>query len=276
MKKRSTKLIALLLLSAGLANVHGGVIQVGDFRIGSNDYTVNTYFDPGFTNATRGVAGAPVNVNSTFTGTTQNPGGTTPDSATDIGLRTYTSATVIRTLSRYSSTTAAGMVQWNFDLSPLDSYLSDNGLSLTALDIDLVMNLSDDTKAFDVYLSYDNAAEGISLTGISATSATDNYNNFCAPALAAGEGNIANGTHKVLKLETTGDQTVNDSLLALYNSGVREFNLQIAASSFLSSRTLSIEEDSGLSITTIPEPATFGLFGLFGAAAIFIRKRLMI
>ncbi len=276
MKKQSTKLIVLFLLAAGLANVHGGLVQVGDFRIGSTDYGVNTYFDPGFTNATRGVSGAPVGVNSTFTGTTQNTGGSAPDSSTDIGLRTYSSATVIRTLSRYNSTTAAGIVQWNFDLSPLDSYLSGNGLSLTALDMDLVMNLSDDTKAFDVYLSYDNAAEGISLTGISATSGTDNYDNFSGPALVAGEGGIANGTHKVLKLETMGDQTVSDSLLALYNSGVREFNLQIAASSFLSSRTLSIQEGSGLSITTIPEPATLGLVASFGVGVLFIRKRFMI
>ncbi len=285
MKKQSTKLIALLLLSAGLANVHGGLVQVGDFRIGSTDYGVNTYFDPGFANTTRSVSGAPVNISSAFTGTSQGAGNAPADSATDMGLRTYSGVTTILNMNRYASSSNGGatgnprigIVQWNFDLTPLDGYLSGNGLSLTALDLDLVLDLPGG-DGYDVYLSYTDAGEGTSLTGISATDPISNYNTFWWAAENAGAtaGSIVGGAFEVIARDQVADGTISDSLLALYGSGVREFNLTLMTPDYNNTQQTKIGDGSGLSITTIPEPATFGLVGVFGAAALFIRKRRMI
>ena len=281
--KNSTTFITLFLLSAGLTHVHGGLVQVGDFRIGSTDYGVNTYFDPGFANTTRGVAGAPVNIGSAFTGTSQNAGGVSPDSLTDIGLRTYTSVTTIMNMNRYASPTDGdaggriGIVQWNFDLTPLDSYLSGNGLSLTALDLDLVLDLPGG-DGYDVYLSYTDAGAGTTLTGISATDPNSNYLNFwwAAESVGATAGSMVGGAFEVIARDQVVDGTVSDSLLALYGSGVREFNLTLMTPDYNASQQTKIAEGSGLSITTIPEPATLGLVSVFGAVILFIRRRQMI
>ena len=285
MKKHSTKLIALFLLTIGMANVHGGLVQIGDFRIGSSDYTVNTYFDPGFSNTTRTVAGAPVDINSAFTGTSQNAGDAPPNSATDIGLRTYNDATTILNMQRYAASTDGGatgnsrigIVQWNFDLSPLDSYLSDNSLSLTALDLDLVLDLPGG-DGYDVYLSYTDAGAGTTLTGISSTEPISNYHTFWWAAENAGAtaGSIVNNQFEVLAKDQVLDGTISDSLLALYGNGVRDFNLTLMTADYNASQQTKIAEGSGLSITTIPEPASIALIGFFGGAALFIRRHLML
>ncbi len=285
MKKQSTQLIALFLLTIGMASARGGLVQVGDFRIGSSDYTVNTYFDPGFANTTRSVAGAPVDINSAFTGTSQGAGNAPADSATDMGLRTYSGVTTMLNMNRYASSSNGGatgnprigIVQWNFDLTPLDGYLSGNGLSLTALDLDLVLDLPGG-DGYDVYLSYTDVGAGTTLTGISATDPISNYNTFwwAAESVGATAGSIVGGTFEVLAKDQVADGTVSDSLLALYGSGVREFNMTLMTADYNNSQQTKIGDGSGLSITTIPEPATFGLFGAFGAAVLFIRKRRMI
>jgi len=285
MEKQSTKLIILCLLATGMASTHAGEIQVGDFRIGSTTYSgAYTHFDPGFSETTRAVAGAPVNINSTFTGTTQNPGGASPDSATDIGLRTYSGTTVIRNMNRYKSSTDGGtsgaarigIVQWNFDLTPLDGYLSGNGLSLTALDLDLALDLPGG-DGYEVFLSYTDAGAGTTLTGINTTDAGANYNLWWEQeSINAATGDIVGGKYEILAKNQVADATVSDSLLALYGNGVREFNLTLMTPDYNSAQQTKIGDGSGLSITTIPEPATLGLVALFGAGAIFIRRRFMI
>jgi hypothetical protein len=283
MKTTYISIIAAILLSASLA--YAGVVQVGDFRIGSSVYTVNTYFDPGFSETTRGVSGAPVQIVSAFTGTSQEAGrGTTGVDDSDIGLRTYSSTTQILSMQRYGADPDGpgpsggpqrlGIVQWNFDLTPLDSYLSGNGLTLTALDMDLVLDLPGG-DGYDVYLSYTDAGAGTTLTGISTTSGADNYNNFWWAAESAGAtaGSIVNGQFEVIVRDQVADGTVSDSLLALYNNGVREFNLTLMTPDYNKGQQTKITDGSGISFTAIPEPGTLGLVGAFGATIIFLRKR---
>lgn len=274
-------------------SAYAGDTQIGDFRIGSSTYPSNTAFDPGFTEQTRGVLDAPVKVDSTFTGGSQITDGTT-DLATDINLRTFSSVSVVRNLSRFtpsynggtSGTPTVGMVQWNFDLTPLDGYLSSNNLALTELDLDLITSVGSNATAarYDVYISYTNPAESIALTSIdnSTVLGSDaavnagglNWQNFFDPARGSSVGDIVNGTHRVLALEHTNALSLNESLLGLYNAGVREFNLQIAAGDFWSQRDIGIQAGSGLSITTevIPEPGTAALLGLGGLTILFRRR----
>lgn len=280
MKKLITKVMALIAILS-VVSAYGGLVQVGDFRIGSVDYGVNTYFDPGFTNTTRGVTGAPVNISSTFTGTSQNAGGTSPDSATDIGLRTYTSVTSILNMNRYASPTDGnaggriGIVQWNFDLTPLDSYLSDNALSLTALDLDLVLDLPGD-DGYDVYLSYTDADAGTTLTDISASDPTSNYHTFwwAAENDNATAGDIVDGKFEVLVRDQVDDGAISDSLLTLYGNGVREFNLTLMTPDYNNSQQTKVQEDSGLSITTeeVPEPVTIGMLEIGALLMLVVRR----
>lgn len=282
------QLSVIILFGLG-SMVHAASTQIGDLRLSSGVYSGSvTYFDPASGgDLTRAVGGAPVAVNSSFIAVTQNAGGGTPDSATDIGLQTYSSVTNIRTLNRYASDQdgpgagggpqTAGAVQWTIDLSPIGGYLSSNSLALTALDLRLVTNPSDDEKEYDVYLSYTNPAESIALAGITTSGATagdDNYDDFWFPAQSVAEGSVANGTHRVVELDFTGDMDTTIDLLALYNAGIEDFNLIMASGAFLSGRTISIADGSGLSIDTapIPEPG-ITLLGLMGACAFLRRKR---
>lgn len=281
MKMKTKALIGIISLSASV--LYAGVIQIGDFRIGATPYSgSHTYFDPGFSETTRAVVGAPVQVNSTFSGTSQNPGDASPDSATDIGVRTYSSVTQLNNMNRYASSTDGGqsgaarigIVQWHFNLSPLDSYLSGNGLSLTALDLDLVLDLPGG-DGYDVYLSYTDATAGTILTSISTTDSGYNYDNFWWAAEDAGAtaGSIVNGNFEVLARDQIADGTISDSLLAKYNSGLREFNLTFMTPDYNYNQNTSIAEGSGLSITTIPEPATMSLIGVVGGLSMLIRRR---
>ena len=273
-----SSLVGVVSLPAG-----AGVMQIGDFRLNTNAAPSLTYYDPGFGGfATRSVIGAPVQVNSTFSGTSQNSDGDVPaDPAEDLGLQTYTSVTRIRQLNRFTSdpegdggVQRAGAVQWSFDLSPLDGYLSSNGLELTELDLDLSLLASDDTKKYDVYLSYTSGSAGTNRIGIGATGESV-YSTFFLPAESSSEGSIVNGQFEIVGLDRLGDQTVSDSLLNLYDEGVREFNLILSSGDFLSSRDLDVTAGSGLSITTVavPEPASLALVGLGVLVAAGGRRR---
>ncbi len=284
--------LALVAALGWTSSANAGVDQIGDLRIGATTYGADTAFDPGFTETTRAVIGAPVQVNSTLTGGSQNADGGTPTTGNDVVLRTFSSATQIKNLSRFkpslnggtTGATRVGMIQWNFDLTPIDSYLSTNSLGLTALDLDLNFDPSDDAKKYDIYLSYTNAAEAITLASIDNSTVGDsagdggagsvNWTNFFNPARGASVGTILSGTHKALAVDLAGNLISSESLLALYNAGVREFNLQVAAGDFWSARQFKVLNGAGLSITTeaVPEPASLGLLAA-GALVMMGRRR---
>ena len=274
---------------AMIAAAEGAGTLIGDLRLSSGTYSGGyTYFDAASGgDLTRNVPGAPVNVNSNFIAVTQNADGASPESATDIGLQTFSSSTVIRQLNRFAADQdgpgagggpqRAGAVQWTVDLSPLGGYLSTNDLDLTALDLRLRTDPSDDAKEYDVYLSYTNVSETISLAGLSTSATTagdDNYDNFWFPAQSVAEGGIANGTHKVIERDFTGDMDITVDLLALYDAGVTELNVIMASGAFLSGRTIGVLEGSGLSIDTapIPEPGV-GLLVMVGSFGLLRRRR---
>ncbi len=277
------KITTALLVSSCSLPAFAGVTQIGEFRIGASDFTSDTFVDPGVVAAddieTRAVGAAPVQVNSLFTATSQEAGlnGATAD---DLTLRTFSSLTRLRTLNRFTpdpdgvgGVQRAGGAQFSFDLSPLDSYLSENALSLTELDLDLALATSDDNATYNVQLSYTSASAGTTLTGIGADGASV-YTTFVLPTLGASDGDFINGQFEVIAAATSGDQTLSDSLLGLYEEGVRDFNLVITSSAFLNGRNIDIIDGSGLSITTtpIPEPASLALVGL-GAVAMLRRRR---
>lgn len=278
--------LALLLVVTSSHSVRAAGTQIGDFRIGSTTYPSLTYFDPGFSETTRATVGAPVQVNSAFTGTSQDAGDAPANSAEDIGLQTFSSATVIRQLNRFASDPdgpgaaggpqTVGAVQWSFDLSPIDSYLSTNSLELTALDLDLVTSLSSTAldKEYDIYLSYTNLAESISRTSIHTSSAASNYSTFWFPAQAAAEGAVVNNSFKLIELDFIGNMNLTIDLLSLYDAGVREFNLIMSSGAFFSGRTIGIGDGSGLSIDTapVPEPSA-AVLGLLGGLALVRRRR---
>jgi hypothetical protein len=277
---RLLQFAGIVACSAGMLLNAAAQTQIGDFRLTSGLYSgAFTYFDPGFgPHTTRAVIGAPVQVNSVFIGTSQNPGDPPPSTTDDIGLQTYSSSTVIRTLNRFASslnggTTGvdrAGAVQWSFNLSPLDSYLAGNDLLATALTLSLPLTTSDAARKVDVYLSY--TSTGITKTGISTTSGQANYHDLWWPAQASSEENIVDGKFQILKLGAAGPLELSTSLLDLYDSGVREFNVILASGDFWSSRNIFVPEGSGLFLTTapVPEPSTTALMllGLLGAAAL--------
>lgn len=267
-----------------------GEVQIGDFRLDADEFPTLTYFDPGYGSlhgsalTTRSVIGAPVAVNSDLSGTSQNAGNPPADSTDDIGLQTNAAQTNLRQINRNTSdpdgpgagtgAQRVGAVQWTFDLTPIDSYLTTTGQFLTALDLDLLTNPSDDTKSYDVYLSYTNAAESIARTDISISPST-NYSDFWLPSQTASEGDIIGGEFKILELQFAGDLSLSESLLPLYNSGVREFNLIVTTGDFWSGRNLQITAGSGLSITAVPESSSIALasFGILALGIVVWRRR---
>ena len=268
------------VLSLGVCGVaQAAGTQVGDLRLPSANYNgAFTYFDTASSgDLTRAVVGAPVGINSNFIVASQNPDSTV-DPADDIGLRTYSSVTTIRQLNRYASDQdgpgagggpqRAGAAQWSIDLSPLGTYLTNNSLSLTALDLRLVVDPTDDVRDYDVYLSYTNPGESITLASLStgATSGDDNYDNFWFPAQSVSEGSVANGTHKVIELDYQGNMDITIDLLSLYSAGVTDMNLIMSSGAFLQNDNFNIQDGSGISIDTapIPEPSSLALLGLGG------------
>ncbi|NNC90691.1 MAG: hypothetical protein HKN82_19715 [Akkermansiaceae bacterium] len=234
--------------------------QVGDFRIAAGTYAGPFhYFDLGFTEATRGVVGAPVQLPSVFSGTTQNPG-SVGDPLTDLGVRTFSTSTHLKTINRFtadpdgpgaaSGPQRVGVFQYEIDLAPVETYLSGSGESLTGLDLRFVIDPSDDTKGYDIYLSYTEAGEGITLTPVSTDDATANYFDFWLASQGSFEGDVVNGTHKILNLDTSGDIDQTESLLGIYNAGVRKVNAIIVSGDFFSGRTLRVNENSGLWVNT--------------------------
>lgn len=236
-----------------------GVTQISDFRLDAGAYSTLTYSDSGFDSiTTRAVSGAPVAINSAFSAVSSEYNGTL-NTANDIALQTFTARTNIFQLNRYGG--GYGIVQWHFDLTPLDGYFAAHpGQSLTSLDLDLNVDAPQGGALmnYDVYLSYTNPSEGITLTPIDMTQAGNhtgtNQADFYTPAQSSSVGSIVNGDFKVLKLGGTADVNLSDSLLSLYESGVREFNLMMGSSNYGQNKTFGILDGSGLSITTVAIP----------------------
>ena len=283
-----TTAVLITAMAVTLLPLAGATTQIGDLRLNAATYSTLTYFDPASAvQNTRGVIGAPVAINSQFVAVSQNTGGASPDSATDIGLQTFSTSTTIRQLNRYTSDAdgpgpatgpqAVGAVQWTINLTPLGSYLSSNNLDLTALNLRLVTSVSDGTAPYDVYLSYTRAAESITQASISTstTAGPNNYTNFWFPAQGTAEGAIANGTHKVFEKGFTGPMDLTINLLALYDAGVTNVNLIMTSGGFLSGRTININEGSGVSMSTvvIPEPSA-AWFAVLGFGVLFRRSRI--
>ena len=121
---------------------------------------------------------------ATFSGLSQVANGNLQglvNPAEDFRLRSFTTTTQIQNISRFNDPPTltpgvppfAGALQWAFDLTPLESYLSAEGLSLSALEANLDINYAaigtSGGRTYDVLLSYTNAAENIALTSISTT-----------------------------------------------------------------------------------------------------------
>jgi len=284
------------LVAIGTASsANAGVEQIGDFRIHTSQIgSAKVSYDPGFGPfQSRGIdidpdpevfEQHPAVIFSQLTGGTQNADGGSPVDNEDIATKNFTSSTQVISASRFApsidgGTTGAsriGMAQWSFDLTPLDSYLATNNLALDALDMDLLITangLDAATKKKDLYLSYTNAAESMSIASIDNSTVGDavgdggagsiNWTNFFNPARGSSVGDlVGNGglTHKVLHLDHVGDigdlgttTPESTSLLDLYNAGVRQFNLQVAFGDFwASSRHIRMRTGSGISITTSP------------------------
>lgn len=282
--------LATTALAASLAPLaQAGDTLIGDFRIGANDSPTITAYDPGFGPfTTRGVTDAPVQVNSQFTGTSQNPGDATAGSD-DIELQTYSAATHVRTMNRFAVSDTlprVGAIQWNFDLTPLDSYLATNTLQLDALDFGFNINSSNGgsgTQFYDFYVSYTDPTAGITLTDISDDDAGFNHDTFWAPSQSAAEGDFVNGSHKVVQLDFGGTDDFESSLLDAYNNGAREFNVIVVTDDFTSGRRLRIFGDnlpegrySGLTISTsplIPEPGSMALLAAGGVLLLNRRRK---
>ena len=120
----------------------------------------------------------------------------------------------------------------------------------------LKLDMSDEGKPFDVFISYTDPAEPITLSGIQIDNPQVNYTDFIDPAIGASPGDIIGETHRVLQAQTNGDIDLTDNLLALYQAGVRQFNLMVTTPSFYSGRFISVLDGSGLFIETSPGVST--------------------
>lgn len=106
------------------------------------------------------------------------------------------------------------------------------------------------------------------------------------PVLA--DGDNYGGNYYVLKRDIVGakdvQETISRDLLTLYNEGVREFNVMIAAGDFMPGRSFNIDVGSGISITTspsalsasaaaVPEPTSLALAAISMIGLLQYRRR---
>ena len=250
-------LASLAILASSVS--HAVPEQVGDFRAAPDAYEgFFTVFDPGFVVTTRDVGGAPFQLPSVLTAVTQQPTISFPgDASTDIGIMTDGFATTLKNVNRFGTTTASdpgkvGAFQYSIDLSPLENYLTTNSETLILLDLQLVSLLGANAqdKPYDIYLSYTNGTEGITLTPISPDDPNLNFTNFWLPSQSGAVGDVIGGTHKIVSLGAVGNVNLTEDLLALYASGIRELNFIVMVPSFFSGRTFTIEDTSGIHFET--------------------------
>jgi|GEM_PF-2875127 len=208
--------LIMTLLPLSSSSVQAGDTLVGTFALNVNEYPSNTIVET-WSNVTPNTADtfndpALPRIFSTFSGLSSRANGTLD--ADDIQLRSFSSNTVIIRPNRggtdpdgpggQGGQQLVGAVQWSFDLSPIQTYLTDNNLSLTALDLDLVTIAegTSDNREYDVLLSYTNPVQSITKAGISTALATvpgdattsgaaENYNNIWLPLHDADAGAIA-------------------------------------------------------------------------------------
>ncbi|MEN1679616.1 MAG: hypothetical protein AAGJ46_08480 [Planctomycetota bacterium] len=180
--------IGLCVNQAAHGQAPTATTQIVDFRVADGVWekgeTEFGNFGPEF--ETFDIATRPVNafsgtelegLASQFSGLSQNADGNVqgndrPEQA-DFEVETFFNSTSIRNFSRFGQDISlpngrAGTLQWNFDLTSLDTYLSNNGLNLDALELN--MNASYPTgqgREYDLLLSYTSASEGLTLTDIS-------------------------------------------------------------------------------------------------------------
>lgn len=124
----------------------------------------------------------------TFKGLSQNADGVVrghnrvnPNRGEDFVLETFALRTNVKQFSRYSGqgdvtrdNGRAGTLQWGFDLSTLDTYLTNESLALDSLELNLRASwpaLQD--RTYDLLLSYTNPSEGITLGEISTEVGTE-------------------------------------------------------------------------------------------------------
>jgi hypothetical protein len=225
--------------------VFAGDTQIGEFLLDetfSPALTFHEEFD-GDTNTdfqTRTPASLPVGVpaiTSQLTGLSQNANMelvTTTADATDLGVRTGPVWTKINHLNRYDVTPSdlpgaarIGVIQYKFDLSPLEGYLSGNSLNLDALDMDFLITPKGNGwtagQKIDLVMSYTSAAESIALADIDRT-ITDNWSTGGAPQNHANLWHPVNGVaaaFAVGDVDTDGDVDQADlaAIQANYGTG---------------------------------------------------------
>lgn len=211
-----------------------------------------------FSSAARPVAGAPVAADVTISGVSQSPDN-------QMGVWSYGPALQFRRISRFDSTTEAGAVQFNINLSNYDSYLAANELRASAIDLKFnSTGKAGTTYSYDVYLSYTDPQKGISIVSINGKTPAEIYSDIFAVGHAANVGSIAGGEIEVIAKNTdVNAYQFSYDLAGLYNNGVREFNLIIVSNAYGSNRELTIEDTSGIFLTTtaIPEANTASLLG---------------
>ncbi|MCB1132930.1 MAG: hypothetical protein KDN05_17535, partial [Verrucomicrobiae bacterium] len=174
--------------------------------------------------------------------------------------------TNIVNLNRYASSSdgganglaRVGAVQWSVDLSHVATYLDASGKQLNEFTLRLVTHPSDATRPYDVYLSYDSPADGISLASISPDDAAANYADFYWPSRGSAAGDFVGGTHKVLAVDHLGDLDLGSDLAVMFGAGVRQVNLILLSGAFLSNRTIEVGDGSGItfraSLPHVPSP----------------------
>lgn len=195
-------LSCMALVCTSMSQVQAGDDQIGELLLPQPTYSIQTTLETwsNSTGTTDDVINNPSlpGVIGTFTGLSQRGEGVIED-ANDIRLRTFTSSLQISQLNRGAvdpdgpggvlGPQRSGAVQWAFDLTAIDDYLTNNNLNLTELDFDFVANVSGSAidKKYDVLLSYTNPAESIVKTDISTvididvTGASANYSNIWLP-----------------------------------------------------------------------------------------------